>query len=86
MGRIADKLLLFLYSIAVLILSGIGWIAAMEWVSLAFVSSFVDAVYEPGAAKYGATAVCAALFLLSIRFLFVSLQRSRERSGSIDQR
>ncbi|HZG77504.1 MAG TPA: alkaline shock response membrane anchor protein AmaP [Paenibacillus sp.] len=86
MGRVADKMFLFLYSVAVLILSGIGLIVAMEWMAPAFAASFVDAIYMPGPAKYAAIAVCAVLFLLSIRFLFVSLRRSRERSGSIDQR
>jgi uncharacterized alkaline shock family protein YloU len=86
MGRVADKLFLFLYSVAVLILSGIGLIVAMEWMAPAFAESFVDAIYMPGPAKYAAIAVCAALILLSIRFLFVSLRRSRERTGSIDQR
>ncbi len=86
MGRVADKLFLFLYSVAVLILSGVGLIVSMEWIAPAFAESFVDAIYMPGPAKYAAIVVCAALFLLSIRFLFVSLRRSRERSGSIDQR
>ncbi|WP_309118758.1 alkaline shock response membrane anchor protein AmaP [Paenibacillus sp.] len=86
MGRVADKLFLFLYSVAILIFSGIGLIVSMEWVAPAFAESFVDAIYMTGPAKYAAIAVCAALFLLSIRFLFVSLRKSRERSGSIDQR
>lgn len=86
MGRVADKVLLFVYSVAVLVLAGIGLIAAMEWVGPAYMESFVEAVYRAGAVKYAAIAVCAVLILLSIRFLFVSLRRSRERTGSIDQR
>lgn len=86
MGRVADKFLLFLYSIAILILTGIGLVMAFGWVAPEAAKSAVDAVYAAGPVQYAAVAVCAVLFLLSIRFLFVSLQRSRERSGSIDQR
>jgi len=86
MGRVADKLFLFLYSITVLILTGIGLIVAFGWVAPVFAASFVEAIYMPGSVKYASIGVGAALFLLSLRFLFVSLRRSRERSGSIDQR
>mgnify|MGYP003770355879 CR=1 FL=1 len=86
MGKAADKVLLFLFSAAVLILSGIGLIAALEWLARGYFVSFVDAMYMPGAVKYASIAVCAALFLLSIRFLYVSLRRSRDRGGTIDQR
>ena len=86
MGKVADKVLLFVFSVAVLILSGIGIVAVLEWISRAYAESFVDAMYMPGAVKYASAAVCAALFLLSIRFLYVSLRRSRERGGTIDQR
>lgn len=86
MGRVADKLLLFLYSISTLILAGVGLAVSLEWVAPAFAESFVQALYQMGPVKYGAITVCAILFLLSLRFLFLSLRRSRERSGSIDQR
>jgi len=86
MGRVADKFLLFVFSIAVLIVSGTGIVLSLGWLDPAFFETFFDAMYMPGSAQYASIAVCAALFLLSIRFLFVSLRRSRERSGSIDQR
>lgn len=86
MGKVADKVLLFVFSIAVLILSGIGLMAALEWIAREYADSFVDAMYMLGAVKYASAAVCAVLLLLSIRFLYVSLRRSRERVGSIDQR
>jgi uncharacterized alkaline shock family protein YloU len=86
MGRVADKLLLFLYSITALILTGVGLVIAFGWVGRPVVEAFIDDMYTSNTVNYAFIAVCAVLFLLSVRFLFVSLRRSRERSGSIDQR
>jgi uncharacterized alkaline shock family protein YloU len=86
MGRVADKLFLFLYSIIALILTGAGLVIALRWVDRRLVESFIGDMYTSNAVNFAVIAVCAVLFLLSIRFLFLSLRRSRERSGSIDQR
>lgn len=86
MGRVADKVLLFVYSIAVLLLSGTGIAVAAEWLAEPASRSFVEVLYRNGPVKVASIVVCAVLFLLSVRFLFAALRRSRERSGSIDQR
>lgn len=86
MGRIADKFLLFLYSLAVLLASGVMLVMTFNWIDRSVAEAFLQEMYTSAPVAYAVIAVCAVLFLLSIRFLFLSLQRGRERSGSIDQR
>lgn len=86
MARVFDKFLLFVYSLVVLALCGIGLIVAFELLALAAVQQFFVDMYTAGNLKYTAIGIGAVLFLLSLRFLYLSLRRSREHSGSIDQR
>lgn len=79
-------MLLFLYSLAILLLSIAGFIVAFEWITEEAALSGLSAIYDNTANKYAAIVLSSALFLLSLRFLYISLRRSRERTGSIDQR
>ncbi|NGM81627.1 alkaline shock response membrane anchor protein AmaP [Paenibacillus sp. 7124] len=81
MAKILDRLLLFLYSlsigalsvIAILLLSGVlpmNNLRIRDW----------DTAY------IAAVAVAVILFLLSIRFFYISLRRERTSTLSVDQR
>ncbi|MCI3920185.1 alkaline shock response membrane anchor protein AmaP [Paenibacillus sp. TRM 82003] len=86
MGRIADKFLLFLYSVVVMLVAGIGILLSLTWIESSDAVAAIQEVYASRPVSVVVLVVCAVLFLLSLRFLFLSLRRSRERSGSIDQR
>jgi uncharacterized alkaline shock family protein YloU len=82
LARVFDKFLLFVYSLAVLLLSIAGFAVVFEWVR----PSTLNYLLENGAISYGILIVGAILFIISLRFLYISLRKSRERTGSIDQR
>lgn len=80
MAKILDKLLLFIYSLSIGILSVIALLllsGVMPW-NLEF--NDWNTLY------IAAVAAAALLFLLSIRFFYISLRRERSSSLSVDQR
>jgi uncharacterized alkaline shock family protein YloU len=86
MGKVADRLLLFLFSIAILFCSAIVLIASFGWIGYGTVIGMVNSMYESAAVNYAVIGVSAVLLVLALRFLFVALRTNRERVGSIDQR
>ncbi|OWA37034.1 alkaline shock response membrane anchor protein AmaP [Saccharibacillus sp. O16] len=80
MAKIVDRLLLFVYSITILILS----IFAILLLSRA-ISIPVDFVMDVQTLSI-TIAVLAVLILISLRMLYISLRRSRGHLQSIDQR
>jgi uncharacterized alkaline shock family protein YloU len=82
LARIFDKFLLFIYSLTVLILAIGGFAFVFEWIQPATVNT----IYANPGFNYAILVISTALFVLSLRFLYISLRRSRERGGSIDQR
>lgn len=80
MAKILDRLLLFLYSLSIGILSVIA---------ILLLSGVIPDEYElqDGPAVYIASiTVAVILFLLSIRFFYISLRRDRASLPSVDQR
>ncbi|WP_199622813.1 alkaline shock response membrane anchor protein AmaP [Paenibacillus alkalitolerans] len=82
MARVFDKFLLFIYSLIVLIATILGIAIVIEWIP----QEELDTLYANPGVNYAALVAIVVLFLLSLRFLYISLRRSRERTGSIDQR
>ncbi|MBW4081807.1 alkaline shock response membrane anchor protein AmaP [Paenibacillus sp. S150] len=80
MAKILDRLLLFVYSLCIGILS----VIAILLLSGAIPDSF-DALDRPEV-YIAAIAVAVILFLLSIRFFYISLRRDRASQPSVDQR
>ncbi|WP_342561977.1 alkaline shock response membrane anchor protein AmaP [Paenibacillus sp. FSL R7-0345] len=80
MAKILDRLLLFIYSLSIGILSVIA--------ILLLSGAIPDTVeIQDGPAAYiAAIAVAVVLFLLSIRFFYISLRRDRASQPSVDQR
>lgn len=80
MAKILDRLLLFIYSLSIGILSVIAILLLSD--AIPDVEDKLD-----GPAVYiAAIAVAVVLFLLSIRFFYISLRRDRSSSPSVDQR
>lgn len=86
MVRVVDKLLLFLYSAAIGIISIWMLCVGFGLVSLELMQSWVEELFGSDAIQITWTVVAAVLLLFSLRFLIVSLQRSSSSSASIDQR
>ena len=86
MGKIIDKVLLFIYSISAIILTGIGLVIAFEWIAEDLTTDIVRAIYSPSSEKVVTIVICSLIFLISIRFFYLSVRFNRERTGTIDQR
>lgn len=80
MAKIMDRFLLFIYSLCVAVLS----VIAILFLSGA-IPQKLDASYGP-AAYVTAVSVAAVLFLLSIRFFYISLRTGRSSVPTVDQR
>lgn len=80
MAKILDRLLLFVYSISVGILSILAILLLTEAVDLN-----LSRQQERGLI-ISLIIISAALFLLSIRFFYISIRRDRHALTSIDQR
>ncbi len=83
-----DKLLLFLYSSAIGICAAVAFGVGLNWVQEQWLTNFVRDVYG-GQAKWLQAvilAVSAVLFLISLRFFYLSVRRGSVSAPSIDQR
>lgn len=80
MSRILDRLLLFLYSFAVGTISVTAIVAALGYIPGINLSGAIGV-------QYGFIATAAVLFLISVRFFYLSVKRERSHMpASIDQR
>lgn len=86
MIRVVDKLLLFLYSLLITVVSIVLICVGFEWVSKSLTSDIIDTLYTSSTIKLTVIIVAAVVFLISLRFLFLSLSRSGQGVHSIDQR
>nr|WP_306812717.1 alkaline shock response membrane anchor protein AmaP [Paenibacillus soyae] len=84
--KVLDKLLLFLYSIAIgvvsVILIGVGF----NWLKNDLAEDILYEVYRSDAISIAVGVTGIVLFLISLRFFFVSLLRGGANTHSIDQR
>ncbi|SEN18221.1 alkaline shock response membrane anchor protein AmaP [Paenibacillus sp. OV219] len=88
MIRVLDKFLLFLYSLAIGAVAVIAFCAGMYWFPEDWLSNLVHNLYSGDYDWLQATVliVSVIVFLISLRFFYVSLKRSNASSPSIDQR
>lgn len=86
MIRVVDKLLLFLYSIATLVAAVVLACVGFRFIRHSQSVDFIDMIYENGDYRITVAIIGIVLFLISIRFLIVSLSRSSVSSQSVDQR
>lgn len=57
-----------------------------EWVGKALAVDTISAIYSSSTIRLTIIIVAAVLFLISLRFIFISLSRSNQNVQSIDQR
>lgn len=85
MARIIDRLLLFLYTLAVMAASCYALAAAFHLIPYRLAEQLVTDLYYDSFTAYSWIAGFAIVLLISIRLLYVSLRKGQEVS-TIDQR
>lgn len=86
MVRILDKLLLFIFSLAVLVASCTLLFCAFGWISYDSLGNFAHNVYYDLKTALIFISLTVIMALISIRFLYITFRRSRANVPSIDQR
>jgi uncharacterized alkaline shock family protein YloU len=84
--KVIDRLLLFIFSVAVLIASCTLLFCTLGWVSFERVGIFVHDVYYDLRTALTFISVIVVLALISLRLLFISLSPGKSNMPSIDQR
>ncbi|MFC5447962.1 alkaline shock response membrane anchor protein AmaP [Paenibacillus aestuarii] len=86
MGKIVDRLLLLIYSLIIFVASIFVLFTASSWIPRADAEQFLGSFYVDKNYAYAGIAASIIILLISIRFLILSLGRSRSQAPSIDQR
>ncbi len=86
MIKVVDKMLLFLYSIVIIIISLTAAAVGFGWIPKDLTERWLGFVYQEQAIQITVIAVSLTIFLISVRFLFVSFYRGSASAQSIDQR
>ncbi|MFC4777465.1 alkaline shock response membrane anchor protein AmaP [Paenibacillus sp. GCM10023252] len=86
MIRVVDKLLLFFYSILIGIASVVAVSIGFAWIPRGVAGDALKRIYQNESYQLTAIVLGIVLFIVSLRFLFVSLTRGSAASPSIDQR
>jgi uncharacterized alkaline shock family protein YloU len=85
--KIVDRLLLFIYSLIVGIISVVALCIVSRWITEKQVSAWIHDLYNSLPWFVAVLiAVCAVVLLISLRFLYLSLRRGNASAPSIDQR
>nr|WP_275983783.1 alkaline shock response membrane anchor protein AmaP [Paenibacillus hamazuiensis] len=81
-----DRLLLFLYTLAVLVGSALALAAAFAWIPYEDAGRFLRDVYYDQKIAFTFIPCMIVLFLISIRFFYIAVRPGRAQAPSIDQR
>lgn len=84
--KIVDRLLLFLYSVLILLVSAVGLFVSSSWIPISNSREFLNDLYFDKFTAYTTIIVSIAVLLISIRFVYISLRTGRAQAPSIDQR
>jgi uncharacterized alkaline shock family protein YloU len=85
-AKIIDRLLLFIFSLAVLVATCLMLAAASNWISQDTSQDFVRTIYTETNPAIAFIACCLILIAIAVRLFYISVRSSREQSPSIDQR
>lgn len=86
MMRVVDKLLLFLYSLAIGVVSVFMICLGFGWITKSLLSNWLTQFYEFKSIAFSFGIAGIILLLVSFRFFIVSLSRGAANAQSIDQR
>lgn len=86
MIKVLDRLLLFIFSLVVLITACTLLVCAFGWISFQSAGTFAHNVYYDLDTAIPFIILTIIVAVISIRFLFVAVRRSKANAPSIDQR
>lgn len=86
MVKIVDRLLLFVFSLIIGILSVMALSIGAGWVDEELAGNWLDALYSELPLQITVISVAVILFLISFRLFYISVKRGNASSPSIDQR
>jgi len=86
MGRLLDRLLLFLHSLLAAISLLVIWLAAFHWITYEESADVLYRFYFEKPFLYAAIAASGILLAISLRLLYLSLRSETSNSSTIDQR
>lgn len=86
MAKIIDRLLLFIFSLAVMVAAFCMLAAAFNWIPLEKTQDFVRRVYTETNPAIAFIAGCVILLLIAVRLFYISIRASQEQAPSIDQK
>lgn len=86
MIRILDRLFLFVYSLLIGFCSIVVLCVSFRWIGHGAAGSYLDLVYEDVRVSSSLIIIGILVFLVSVRFFYISIRRGRSHAPSIDQR
>lgn len=86
MVRIVDRLLLFLFSLTILLSSCVLLVMAWGLIPFQDAAQFVHDVQYEASVGFPFIAVMAIVLVISIRFFYISVRRGKNQDASINQR
>lgn len=84
--KVLDRLLLFIYTLAVIIGCCVALSAAFGWIAIQDAMRFLQNVYYEENVAFAFIPAVIVILLISIRFFYISVRRGRSNVPSIDQR
>jgi uncharacterized alkaline shock family protein YloU len=84
--KLIDKLLLFLYSLLIVLAAIVVLFAAWNFIPMQTTVDVINSLYHDKIPSYTTIIVSIIVALISLRFLYISLRRGRSQAPSIDQR
>jgi len=86
LGKVFDRLLLFVYSLFVGVLAIYALVLASAVIPQEDSRRFLDGIYHDAGIAYPIIAAAVLALLISIRFFVISVKRGKGQAPSIDQR
>lgn len=86
MAKIIDRLLLFIFSLVVIIVVLIMLAASFNWISIDTTWRFINRVYTETGPAILFISSGVILLAIGVRLLYISIRSSQDSSSSIDQR
>jgi uncharacterized alkaline shock family protein YloU len=85
-AKIVDRLLLFIFSLAVIVAAVCMLAAAFNWIPIDQTQDFVHRIYTETNPAIAFIAGCIVLLLIAVRLFYISVRTSSDQVPSIDQR
>jgi uncharacterized alkaline shock family protein YloU len=86
LAKVVDRLLLFLNSIVIIVISCILILVSIHWIMYSETSRFVTSIYENTEAATAVIIIAVIFILINLRFFYIAVRRSSSNAPSIDQR